>query len=99
MVASDESGFARDRKGAFDHLIERGDRRRLAMLLRSVREQAGLSQGDLAARLGVAQSVLSKIEAGYREVTVLELRVMCAALNVPLADFMRNLDDRLQEVR
>lgn len=95
MTASDQSGLAREREGAFDHLIERRDRRRLGALLRAARAGTGLQQGDLAARLDVPQSVLSKIESGQREVTVLEVRVICAALNVSVAEFVAQLDDRL----
>lgn len=92
MTVSDQSGLGREREGAFDHLIGRRDRRRLGAVLRAAREQAGLQQGDLAARLDVPQSVLSKIEAGHREVTVLELRVICAELDVSLADLVVQLD-------
>jgi len=97
MAASDLSGTAREREGAFDHLIKRRDRQQLGVVLRGIRKAAGVSQGDLATRLGVAQSVLSKIEAGHREVTVLELRVICAALGVALADVMRNFEDQLSD--
>lgn len=96
MTGSDRSGLGREREGAFDHLIARRDRQRLGAVLRAVREESGLQQGDLAARLDVPQSVLSKIEAAHREVTVLELRVICAALNVSLADVVAQLDDRLE---
>lgn len=96
MTTADRSGFHREREGAFDHLVARRDRRRLGGVLRTVREEAGLQQGDVAARLDVPQSVLSKIESGHREVTVLELRVICAALNVSLADFVAQLDERLE---
>lgn len=97
MAAADESGVAREREGAFDHLVRRRDRLRLGAVLRAVRDQAGLQQGELAARLDVPQSVLSKIESGHREVTVLELRVICTALNISLADVMVELDGRLRD--
>lgn len=97
MVVSDESGFAREREGAFDHLVKRRDRLRLGGVLRSFREEAGLQQGDLASRLDVPQSVLSKIESGHREVTMLEVRVICGALNVSVAKFVVQLDERLRQ--
>lgn len=65
-------------------------------MVRVAREQAGLQQGDLADRLGVPQSVLSKIEAAHREVTMLELRVICAALSLTLVDFAGKLESDLQ---
>jgi DNA-binding transcriptional regulator YiaG len=36
-------------------------------LRRSVRESAGVSQGDLAKALGVTRSAVSRWEAGHRE--------------------------------
>ena len=97
MSAPKSSGTSREREGAFDHLIQRRDRRRLGALVRAARERAGLQQGDLAARLGVPQSVLSKIESGYREVTVLELRAICSALGVSLNDIVMRLDGTPQD--
>ena len=49
---------------AFDRHIPGGTEIALGALLRQVRVEAGLQRGDLAARLGVRQSVLSKMEAG-----------------------------------
>src|SRR5688572_27833710 len=93
--ADDPTSRGREREPAFAHLIPGGSRKRLAALVRQAREEAELSQGDLAARLGVFQSVLSKIEAGEREVTALELWAICRALGVPPADFMRRLEEAL----
>ena len=41
--------------------------------LRAIREKAGLSQRDLAARLGVPHSWVAKVEAGERRIDVVEL--------------------------
>ena len=41
--------------------------------LRAIREKAGLSQRDLAAKLGVAHSWVAKVEAGERRIDVVEL--------------------------
>ncbi len=64
-------------------------------MVRLAREQARLSQGDFADRLGVPQSVLSKIEAAHREVTVLELRVICEALGLSLTEFVEKVETAL----
>jgi len=41
--------------------------------LRAIREKAGLSQRDLAAKLGVPHSWVAKVEAGERRIDVIEL--------------------------
>lgn len=41
--------------------------------LRAVREKAGLSQRDLAAKLSVPHSWVAKVEAGERRIDVVEL--------------------------
>lgn len=64
-------------------------------LLRSCREEAGITQAQLAANLNVPQSYVSKGEAGSRRLDVIELREWLRALNVPLTDFMASLDDTL----
>lgn len=51
---------------------------------RALRESLGLSQEDLAARLGRPQSYVSKIEACERRLDLLEALVMCEALDVRL---------------
>ena len=38
--------------------------------IRDAREEAGLSQTELAARIGIAQSALSRIEAGRANLTL-----------------------------
>jgi transcriptional regulator with XRE-family HTH domain len=62
-------------------------------LLRTVREEAGLTQGDIAARLGETQSFVSKCERGERRLDVVELRAWCAALEIPFLKFLRRFED------
>ena len=61
-------------------------------LLRESREAAGLHQAELADRLHTAQSVISKIETGDRQMDVLELRQWCLALGIDLEEFVRRLE-------
>lgn len=93
--AADSSSLRREREGAFDHLITREERKRLGTLLRELRVEAGLQQADLADRLRVPQAVLSKMEGGHRAVEVLELRAVCAALDISLEAFARRLEAAL----
>lgn len=67
----------------------------LLALLRDIRTRAGIRQIDVAERMNVPQSMVSKYELGERRLDVLELRDVCAALDVPLIDFIRELETRL----
>ncbi len=65
------------------------------MLLRQVRQEKGLRQVDLADRLGQPQSFVSKYESGERRLDLLELRLVCEALGIALADFVRRFEDQI----
>ena len=56
----------------------------LRALLRSLRHEAGVSQVELAKRLGVPQSFVSKVESGERRIDLIELRRICTALECSL---------------
>jgi transcriptional regulator with XRE-family HTH domain len=62
------------------------EHRRLCALLRSYREDAGLRQVDIAKRLGVAQSFVSKYESGERRLDLVELGEVSRALGITLTD-------------
>ena len=64
-------------------------------LLRAARLKAGLTQEDLAPRLGMTQSAISKCERGERRLDVVELRQWCDALGTRLDRFVRELDAAL----
>ena len=68
----------------------------LQALLKEVRNEAGLRQADLAERLGQPQSFVSKFESGERRLDILELRQVCQALGIPLHEFVRRLEERLE---
>lgn len=67
-------------------------KRKLRELLRNLREAAGLRQIDLAARLKRPQSFVSKYESGEKTLDFLEVREVCSALGVLLADFVRRYE-------
>jgi transcriptional regulator with XRE-family HTH domain len=71
----------------------RRERQILQDVLREMRLAAGLRQQDLAERLGVPQSFVSKYESGERRLDVLELRRVCFALGITLHDFTVRLED------
>ena len=64
-------------------------------IMRSLRQESGLTQSDLAALLDVPQSFISKYESGERRLDVLEARRICAALGLSFEQFARRLDSEL----
>lgn len=77
--------------------LHRPDYEVFTLLLRSTREKAGLTQVELANRIGMDQSAISKIERRERRLDVTELRRICIALGVPFATFISRLERELSE--
>ena len=50
-----------------------------AQRLKKAREEAGLTQAQLALRIGETQTFVSKCERGERRIDVIELRAFCRA--------------------
>jgi transcriptional regulator with XRE-family HTH domain len=63
----------------------------LLRILRSKRQQKRISQEDLAKKLGVPQSFISKIERGERRIDVIDLFRYCEVLNIELVQFIKEL--------
>jgi transcriptional regulator with XRE-family HTH domain len=57
---------------------------RLCALLRQLRQEAGLTQVQVAERLEVPQSFVSKYESGERRLDVVELHHVAEAIDVPI---------------
>lgn len=68
-------------------------KKRFLALVRQIRLDAGLRQGDLAEKLRQPQSFVSRYESGERRLDLLELRQVCAVLGVSLTDFVRRFED------
>lgn len=62
--------------------------RALIATLKESRLEAGLTQAQLAAKLDVDQSTVSKIERSERRIDVVELKLICDALGISLRDFV-----------
>lgn len=65
-------------------------------LLIQYREQAGLTQTQLAKRLQKTQSFVSKFERGERRIDVIEFLTICNALNVSPTTFLNSLQHIIQ---
>ena len=64
-------------------------------MLRQTREQAEITQIELAERLGETQSFVSKCERGERRLDLVQLRAFCKVLGVSLPTFVGEFDRRL----
>jgi transcriptional regulator with XRE-family HTH domain len=65
-------------------------------LLVQSRRAAKLTQEELAVRLSLTQSSVSKVERGERRLDVAELHDWCRALGHPFTKFTAEFDKRLQ---
>lgn len=63
--------------------------------LHAARTETGLTQKQLADKLGINQVLVSKIETCERRIDVIELRNFCNAIGVPFVDFIASLDAEL----
>ena len=71
----------------------------LLKLLKESRIDAELRQVDLAGKLGVPQSLISKYEVGERRLDILELREICQVLGISLSEFVDRLELKLERVK
>jgi transcriptional regulator with XRE-family HTH domain len=71
----------------------------LLELLAEARSRTNLTQIDLAKRLKMTQSSVSKVERGERRLDVIELHAWCQALGTPFRTMMSDLDNRLSRHR
>ena len=67
----------------------------LGRVLVEARERAGLKQSDVAAKLGVPASYLSKIENGTRRLDVIELIRMAEAMGIDPAEIVGKLQEEI----
>lgn len=75
-------GFLCPADGPMLKTLRSARHRRLVELLVEARERSGLTQSELAARLGRYQSVVAAIEGGGRRVDVVEFIDIADALDI-----------------
>lgn len=68
-------------------------------VLRATRERAGLTQEEVAKRIGEKQTFVSKCERGERRVDVVELRTFCRAFGMSLGEFAARLERAVKNGR
>jgi transcriptional regulator with XRE-family HTH domain len=71
----------------------------LCQLLYDTRIAAGLTQVELAAKLGMHQTDVSRVERGIKRVDVLQLHDFLEALGLPMLEFIVELDERLKAMK
>ena len=79
--------------------LHRKEYKILLELLYRLRVSAGLRQEDLAEKLDVHQSFISKIEGGDRRVDLIELMDICEALGSNLNEFITEYLQILHETK
>ena len=65
----------------------------LGSRIQRAREEAGLSQGELAARINCTQSALSNYELGKRRIYLAKLEEVARVLKKPLSYFVESSSD------
>lgn len=73
-------------------------RAEVARTLRELREAKALTQAELAGRLGVQQSFVSKYEAAERKLDIVDVRAICAVLEASFVGLAVDLERRWSEV-
>lgn len=54
--------------------------------------QLKISQDELANRIGLDRTFLSRVESGKQNITIENLNIICTGLNVSLKDFFSTFD-------
>jgi len=78
---------------------ENHQREKLLILLKEIRQRQGLTQVELAEKLGVPQSFISKYESGERQLDILELRQICQFTGISFDNFVRQLEEKINETK
>ena len=76
--------------------VHRPEHAVLIGLLRDLRIEAGLTQSDVGALLGVAQTAISDIETNERRADYLLVHDLCKIYGIAMADFVAEFARRLK---
>ncbi len=78
--------------------VSSAQRRQICRLLRTIRREREVTQAELADRLAVPQSVISKVERGERRLDLAELKAVCEALGTSVSTFCRRWDSMPEDL-
>lgn len=78
---------------------ENRQREKLLLLIKELRQKQGVTQVELAKKLGVPQSFVSKYESGERQLDILELRQICQHIGISFDNFVRQLEEKINETK
>jgi len=73
--------------------------KKVIYLLKELRKKSALRQVEMAKQLDVPQSFVSKYESGERNLDILELRQICQVMGISLQDFVKKLEEELNETK
>ena len=68
-------------------------------MLNQLRDKSGIRQIDLAEKLGVHQSFISKFESGERRLDLVELSQICKSLDKDLVEFVSEYQTKCQAIK
>lgn len=71
--------------------------RAFAGVLMDARRDAGLTQEALSERANVSTRHVSYLETGRRQPTLTIIAALCGALGMPMSEFVRRIEARLNE--
>lgn len=74
-----------------------GEHRHLVEVLKEARQKSGLTQAELADRVGKDQTYISIVERGQRRVDVLEFIALAKAMQADPVGLFANVLERLSE--
>lgn len=78
--------------------MSKADKRNLVNIqigerIRYYRKKAGLSQEEVAEKIGLTQKHISRIEGGYHSSLFITIMMIAKAVNVPIDAFTENIDE------
>ncbi len=68
-------------------------------LLKDLRQKSGLTQKELAVIINKPQSFISKYEIGERRLDIIEIKTICESLGYSLPEFVKKLENIINETK